>query len=294
MDFFFRLSRQLSCRASSKLGLGAVMKKLFFANAAFAALIAAPAMAADMPIAAPPVYKAPFRWSGCYGGFNAGFIGSLDRYDNSPSGAYSTILTPAQIAQGQTSHRPDVASYTGGVQVGWHYQWSSVVWGVEGDFNGSGLDETVLTAVPANDTWADRVETQSKKLPWFSTVRGRLGIVPLDGWLFYATGGLAVANVRSEFAFLASDFNAHAGSASTTRTGWTAGGGVEWTVAANWSMKFEYLYLDFGTWSYLSPNTSFFGGPAAPPFTLTTNLRTREPVARIGINYKLGPSLAKY
>src|SRR5258708_6992599 len=222
MDFFFGWSRQWSCRASSKLGLGAVMKKLFFANAAFAALIAAPAMAADMPIAAPPVYKAPFSWSGCYGGFNAGFIGSLDRYDNSPSGAYSTILTPAQIAQGQTSRKPDVGSYIGGVQLGCNYQGSSVVWGVEGDFN------------------------------------------------------------------------AHAGSVSTTRTGWTAGGGVEWTVAANWSMNFEYLYLDFGTWSYLSPNTSFFGGPAAPPFTWTTNLRTREQVARIGINYKLGPSFANY
>src|SRR5260370_20234825 len=120
MDFFFRLSRQLSCRASSKLGLGAVMKKLFFANAAFAALIAAPAMAADMPIAAPPVYKAPFRWSGCYGGFNAGFIGSPDRYDNSPSGAHSAIFAPVQIAQAQTSHRPRLASYTRRVHGGFN------------------------------------------------------------------------------------------------------------------------------------------------------------------------------
>jgi outer membrane immunogenic protein len=270
------------------------MKKLFFANAALAALIAAPAMAADMPIVAPPVYKAPFSWSGCYGGFNAGYIGTLDRYDNSPSGAYSTIFTSAQIAQGQTSYRPDGSSYTGGVQFGCNYQWGGAVWGVEGDFNGSGLDETALVAVPANDTWADRTETQSRKLPWFSTIRGRLGIAPLDGWLFYATGGLAIAQVRSDFSFLASDLNAHVGSTSTTRTGWTAGAGVEWTVAANWSMKFEYLYLDFGTSSFLSPNTSLFGGPADPTFTWTNNVRTREQVVRVGINYKLGPSFANY
>jgi nitrogen PTS system EIIA component len=99
------------------------MKKLFFANAALAALIAAPAMAADMPIVAPPVYKAPFSWSGCYGGFNAGYIGTLDRYDNSPSGAYSTIFASAQIAQGQTSYRPDGSSYTGGIQFACNYQW---------------------------------------------------------------------------------------------------------------------------------------------------------------------------
>jgi hypothetical protein len=35
------------------------MKNLFLASAALGALIAAPAMAADMPIVAPPVYKAP-------------------------------------------------------------------------------------------------------------------------------------------------------------------------------------------------------------------------------------------
>lgn len=99
MDFFLRLPRELSCWALSKLGLGAVMKKLFLANVALAVLIAAPAMAADMPIKGPPVYKAPFSWTGCYAGFNAGYIGALDRYDNSPSGAYSTIFTPAQIAQ---------------------------------------------------------------------------------------------------------------------------------------------------------------------------------------------------
>src|SRR5260370_8536079 len=109
MDFFFRLSRQLSCRASSKLGLGAVMKKLFFANAAFAALIAAPAMAADMPIAAPPVYKAPFRWSGCYGGFNAGFLGSLARYAHSPAAPYFAIFTPAQVSHGHTPTPPPFA-----------------------------------------------------------------------------------------------------------------------------------------------------------------------------------------
>lgn len=291
---FFRSFAETIVRSGVEQSGVGVMKKLLLKGAALAALTAAPAAAADMRLAAPPVYKGPFSWTGCFAGFNAGYIGSLERYDNTPSGAYSTIFTPGQIAQGQTSHEPDVGSYIAGAQFSCNYQWSSVVWGAEADFNGTGLNQTVLAAVPINSTWADRVETQTTKLPWFSTVRGRVGVAPLDGWLFYATGGLAVANVRSDFSFVASDGNAHVGSASTTRTGWTAGGGVEWTVAANWSVKFEYLYLDFGTWSYLSPNTSFFGGPATPAFTWTNTIHTREQIARIGINYRFGPSFANY
>ena len=29
-------------------------------------------------------------------------------------------------------------------------------------------------------------------------------------------------------------------------TGWTVGGGVEWLLNPNWSVKLEYLYYDFG------------------------------------------------
>jgi outer membrane immunogenic protein len=35
--------------------------------------------------------------------------------------------------------------------------------------------------------------------------------------------------------------------------GWTAGGGVEWKLNANWSAKVEYLYLNFGSPSFNSP-----------------------------------------
>jgi outer membrane immunogenic protein len=87
----------------------------------------------------------------------------------------------------------------------------------------------------------------------------------------------------------------YAGSASPTRSGWTIGGGVEWAFANNWSVKAEYLYLDFGTWSYISPNTSNAGGPAAPTFTFATNVRSREQIARIGVNYRFGgPVIGNY
>jgi opacity protein-like surface antigen len=59
-------------KLGSELGSGDVMKKLLLASAALAALIAGPAVAADMPV---KVYKpAPvYSWTGCYIGGNGGW-----------------------------------------------------------------------------------------------------------------------------------------------------------------------------------------------------------------------------
>jgi outer membrane immunogenic protein len=271
------------------------MKKFLLAYVASAALVAGPAVAADMAVKV-PVYKPPFSWSSCYGGISAGYFGALDRYDNAPSGALLTALTAAQIAAGQTSYSSTGSSaYVYGAQLGCNYQWSSVVLGVEGDFNGTGLDEQIITIVPASATWLGKNETDEKKLNWFSTFRARFGVTPVDGWLFYATGGVAVAHFSSSYFSLFTDGTTYAGSASTTRTGWTAGGGVEWNVATNWSLKLEYLYLDFGSFGFASPNTSVSGAAAAPAFTWTTNVRAREQLVRVGVNYMFGgPVVAKY
>src|SRR5260370_6289709 len=48
------------------------MNRLSFAGAAFAALAAAPAMAADMPLKAPPMAPPAFSWTGCYIGVHLG------------------------------------------------------------------------------------------------------------------------------------------------------------------------------------------------------------------------------
>lgn len=73
--------------------------------------------------------------------------------------------------------------------------------------------------------------SQQKKVEWFGTVRGRAGIALLNSqFLVYGTGGFAYGRVKQ-----AGFFNEY----SDTRTGWTAGGGVEWAPATfpNWSAK---------------------------------------------------------
>jgi len=52
------------------------------------------------------------------------------------------------------------------------------------------------------------------------------------------------------------------------RLGLTVGGGVEWAFASNWTAKAEFLYLDFGSFNYLSPLQGIVF-PASPPFSGT-------------------------
>ena len=76
------------------------------------------------------------------------------------------------------------------------------------------------------------------------------------------------------------------------RIGWTVGGGFEWAFAANWTAKAEFLYLDFGSFDYVSPRNTFNG--TTDTRTWNTSISAQEYVARVGINYlfHLGPAVA--
>jgi outer membrane immunogenic protein len=75
-----------------------------------------------------------------------------------------------------------------------------------------------------------------------------------------------------------------AGSTSTVRTGWTAGGGVEWLLDRHWSAKIEYQFVDLGTQTVrataLVPNT----GDSASSFNAA--IRDQFNVVRVGLNYR--------
>ena len=80
---------------------------------------------------------------------------------------------------------------------------------------------------------------------------GRLGYA-WGNWLLYAKGGFAWFNPHLSASAVVLDGNGApiAGVSgwdnNTTLTGWTIGGGVEWLLNPNWSVKVEYLHYDFG------------------------------------------------
>jgi outer membrane immunogenic protein len=277
-------------------------------------------VAADLPVKAPvKALPAPVAtWTGCYVGANGGGIIGGDRYSLAQGGDF---LAPNNIFSSPANNITDTfrsrdSGFTGGGQVGCNWQaGAKVVWGVEGDINGATrLTDTrsfgplgPFAPVPGNNPGAllaaSHTETLTKDLNWFATFRGRVGFLATPTLLLYGTGGLAVADINSSTnvvfgtdQFFLGGFNFN-GSTSTTRAGWTVGAGAEWLFAPHWSVKAEYLFLDFGSFGYNSPCTSAPPGSCGPGtnFLWTTSVRAQEHIARFGVNYHFGgPIVAKY
>jgi outer membrane immunogenic protein len=255
-----------------------------FAVSAILGIGSAPA--ADLPVKARP-YTSPApvsSWTGFYAGLNVGgvwantdidYTASLFGYNGAPGAAFLNA---------GTSGRLKTSGFTGGGQVGYNYQTGAAVWGLEADLNYTGLSGTrfiALNFAPIGVNITDPF-TQTMQSNWLATFRGRLGYTtgPL---LFYATGGLAVANVSyTDFAFFPASNSTNAASSSSTRAGWTVGGGAEWMIASKWSVKAEYLYVDLGSTRYTSINSVLSAA------TITNDHRLTENIGRVGFNYRLG------
>lgn len=275
------------------------MKRVISLAAALGALASAPTLAADLAKA--PVYKAApavvvANWTGFYIGVHAG--GGWGEAEVSPT--FGPAFTPAQIQVLTPLASPtlDTSGALGGFQAGYNFQTGSTVLGIEADFSFSGIRGSrslPIQVFPPALALLDRSFSEEDKLKWVSTFRGRVGYAT-PSLLIYATGGLAVG--RRDFSqFIVTDpavnFNNLRASVSETRLGWTAGGGLEYALSRNWSIKGEYLYVDLGKVS------AFADSDTAPGFglTLNTSSHLRLHTARAGLNYKLdwgGPVVAKH
>jgi outer membrane immunogenic protein len=192
------------------------------------------------------------------------------------------------------------SGFTGGGQAGYNWQAGKWLFGIEGDISYVGINDSNFINRPvAAPLVGNFVHSETDKNGWLGTLRGRVGVTVTPSFLLYATGGLAFGQVRSATAVsFTSTTDAYAGSTDTTRAGWTAGAGGEWMFAPNWSVKAEYLFVDLGTVGYNNVCITAVCAPFTPPPSYQTDLRVRENIARIGVNYHFnwggGPVVAKY
>ena len=112
-----------------------------------------------------------------------------------------------------------------------------------------------------------------------SSVRGRLGVV-YGRALFYATGGVAVAEIINTYDTRA--FGGGYASLSDQRVGWTVGGGIDYALTYNWSLRAEYRYSDFG--SFIDKSSILSGGAFFPNTNLNRHLTPNQ--AQAGFSYK--------
>jgi outer membrane immunogenic protein len=236
------------------------MKKFLLGSVALAAMIAGPANAADMRLKAPPPVVI-FSWTGCYVGVH---VGGKSSHAEVHYGANTLGVAPGTAATGKIY----MSGALGGGQIGCNYQFAGG-WliGVEGDGSWVQSDgQGVETLFPAF-----RIQTTET---WLATARGRLGYAS-DKWLLYVTGGGAWAGVEAKNW---APVGGLAAIQKNTLNGWTVGVGAEYALGYGWSIKGEYLYMEFEESSYFRPTT-------IPTFA-EYNVKLRQSVARFGMNYK--------
>jgi outer membrane immunogenic protein len=216
------------------------------------------------PVYKAPVYKAPrpvivVSPTGFYVG---GHIGGGWTYNSfaDPLGAIAL-----------SSFRAHDSGFLGGVQLGYNWQTSNYVLGIQGDITFTDLN--AATPAPLVPTM-----TVSNDTKWVSTLTGRVGYA-LDKTLWYVKGGGAW--VRDHYG--ATDFTSPpvvAFGASTTRAGYVVGGGLEYALAPNWSAFLEYNYIE------LTSKTIMLFDPitaTARPADVYQNIQ----MVKAGFNYKL-------
>ncbi len=260
-----------------------VRTKFVLAGAALLALAAGPACAADLPIYKAPPIAAPFSpWSGFYAGVNLG--GAWGRF---PLETINGSPTPVDAAAGSAAETLTVrsSSFTGGVQAGYNWQSGQIVFGLEADI--SWLPQRASqgpAAFPFGSNPAlTFVVTQSVRTNWLATARPRVGFTA-NNVLVYATGGLAVADLRYDESINDAGCCAWIENASLSKikAGWVGGGGLEVALQRNWSAKAEYLHAEFSGETTTAANT-------VGEVNIHRIARYGIDIARAGINYRFAP-----
>jgi outer membrane immunogenic protein len=209
------------------------MKKVLLIGTAIAALTGGPALAADMPLKAPGAAPVYYNWSGLYIGGEGGGTWR-GHYDWGPE--FTTI-------------RSDLHGGFGGGTVGWNWQASQwTVIGIEGDWSSADIKGDFTGAQ------CSKGFSCSAKVKSFGTARARFGVTSWNNSvLFYVTGGWAWADVtRAQFT---TPLGEATPDVTKTANGAVFGGGVEWMIFHNVSIKGEVLHMDLSREAYPAQNT---------------------------------------
>ncbi len=247
----------------------AFMKRVLFALAT--GLLASQALAADLPMPAPPprapaayVPVAPvFTWTGCYIGANGGWAVGKNDWTVTGTG-------PGGPAIGTSTGNFNVSGFLVGGTVGANYQISWAVLGAEGDLDWADIKGNA--GAFCGGIGAVAAYTCETKESWLGTARARAGVA-LDRVLLYLTGGAAFGNVKATV-------TPGGLTDTTTKVGWTAGGGAEFALTPNITAKIEYLFVDLQNGSCTTACL------VAPGPVTSADVTFKENIVRGGLNYK--------
>ena len=236
-------------------------------------LLATPVLAADAIVynEPAPVVADTFSWTGGYIGVNAGYAGGKFKHPVNLQGA--TDDTPVEwldLASG--SINVNSSGFVGGIQAGYNWQFDRTVVGIETDIQASGLKGEFSGSID------DFVSIEAgTKIKWFGTTRVRLGYLPTERFMVYATGGVAYGKVET-YGSINIGEGGEGFSASKTKVGYTVGAGAEYAINNNWTLKSEYLYTDLGKNKFTLNATEWL--------RMNVEAKSAFHTVRVGLNYK--------
>ena len=236
--------------------------------------MAAPALAADLPVKAPPPPVNPlYNWSGFYIGGNGGWGQSDDCWN---------ALTAAGVLLTDRCH--DRSGGVLGGQIGYRWQLpdNHFVIGVEAQGDWADIKSSHVSAF-------DPTLTLGAKVDGLGLFTGQFGFA-WDTWLWYVKGGAAVTG--NSFFVDSTVTGAALASVSSTRWGGAIGTGFEYGFAPNWSVGIEYDHLFMGT-----ADTTF--AIVNPTLTGAINRISQDvDMVTVRFNYRFGgfggPVVARY
>ena len=234
--------------------------------------LCANSVAADLPIQrkAQPLMVGDI-WTGYYVGGHAGWV-----FDSSLNTDNSVLDA---IVAGQ---RVDPKGSAFGIQFGHMQQYGSVVVGLEGDFSIlRARKSATTTVVEGTELPATFATTVSSDMNYVSSFRARLGWLPLENVLLYATAGPALGHVQARVAQTVTVGDivtpGQVATAESTAFGPSYGAGLQLMLGRNLIARAEWIRYDFNKSSFAFDTVE--GGT-------NVNARLRADVARVGLDYK--------
>ena len=234
----------------------------------------------------PSAYRSPL-WQGLYIGASGGYAwgddngGDIEVFEEDKKGKPHKFGKKGKKGKFEPGpHEYDLGLEGGfaGVQVGFNRRAGNFVFGLEAD---------VQTNVDGGSTTSFSKSTYSvsQDVEWFGTLRGRVGYAR-DHLLIYATAGLAFGEVSYSGHLNTGSCCAGASAdlkSSKFETGYVVGAGLERALGANWSLKFEYQYIDLGDGKAEGPLFSHKGKPSGDG---KADFDTDFHTVRFGLNYR--------
>ena len=222
-----------------------------------------------------------YRWSRIYIGthLNNNHYKSNVKTSSNP-GSYFINEDYPQLAEAGSDSKTG-SDISGGINIGWNYQWNDFIFGIEADY----LDNRKQLKMDSGDVTYITQPAHTFKTTGKINIEHTISLRPKFGYtwndsLLYVTGGLSFAKLNYSFDF-SETFQNQLSSVkkSNTQKGWTFGAGIEHPLNTDWTVRVEYLYSEFETLSASSQLSDY------PDQIIDNKVKVKMSDFRIGINY---------